>query len=247
MEYKSFSGAQIKASEDGTIEAIVSVFGNVDLAGEKILHGAFKNTLTKKLPKGVWMHDWTIPIAKTISAEEIAAGDSRLPDSLKDLGGLLIKGQFNLNTTRGKDAYEDLKFGTVDEFSIGYRVLDSDLINGVKELKEIELFEWSPVLVGANRATTMMSLKGFDEHVLTLDNEVKLLYDRILSRIDMREKEGRVLSSSNTNALSGYADDLIKIGKGIKELVVNAQPQKDIRREQLILKMKMKKLYKELT
>lgn len=244
MEYKTLR-SEIKATGEGMIEAIVSVFGNVDLAGEKILAGAFTKTLERKLPKGVWMHDWTIPVAKTIEAIELKSGDSRLPESLKDLGGLLIKGQFNLNTTRGKDAYEDLKFGTVDEFSIGYRVLDSDIVNGVKELKEIELFEWSPVLVGANRATTMMNLKKFDEHVSTMDTELKLLWERIVSRVEMREKEGRVLSGSNTLQLTSYADDLVKIGKGIKDLVIKSQPQKDIRLQQLKLKMKLKNYLKD--
>lgn len=240
MEYKNFR-SEIKADEAGTITAFVSVFNNVDLAQEKILAGAFTKSLTKKLPKGVWMHDWTQPIAKTISAEEIPAGDSRLPDDLKELGGLLITGQFNMNTQRGKEAYEDLKFGTVDEFSIGYEVKDSDIKDGVRELKEIELFEWSPVLVGANRATQMTGIKSFDEQFLRVDTLAGDLVNWAQSRIEMRQKAGRTFSATNTAALREYADTIVKHGKSILDLVEKSQPEKslDVRKAQIKLQLQL--------
>lgn len=234
------------ADAEGTIEAIVAVFGNVDLAGERILSGAFSKSLSVKLPKGIWMHNTELPVAKTIEARELEAGDALLPDHLKDLGGLYVKAQFNLNTQRGKDAYEDLKFGTVDEFSIGYQVLNSELKEGVRELTEIELYEWSPVLVAANRATSLLSMKKFDDHVTTLDSEVKQLFERICSRVEMREKAGRVLSLSNTTTLKEYAETCIKAGKAILDLVEKAQPEKqhELRAKQLLLQLKLKGLLK---
>ena len=69
--------------DEGIVEAYVSVFGNVDLAGEMVVHGAFTKSLQKKLPKGVYMHDWSRPVSTTIEAEEVPAGDSRLPEQIK--------------------------------------------------------------------------------------------------------------------------------------------------------------------
>lgn len=165
---KSFPIANVKALDEqqGIAEMIVSVFGNVDSANERVMPGFFTDSLKRKLPKGVWMHDWSQPVAKTIEAEELLPGDSRLPDSLRGNGGLYIKGQFNLNTQRGKDAFSDLTFGTVDEFSFGYEVEQSevDKKDGVRNLVKGEIFEWSPVLVGCNRETALLATKEQDKN-----------------------------------------------------------------------------------
>lgn len=130
------------------VEAYVSIFDNVDLGGDKIIKGAFAESLAKKLPKGVWMHDWTIPVSKTLEARE-------------DDKGLFIRMQFNAETQRGKDAYSDIKFGIIDEFSIGYRVLDHEYEDdGTRVLKKIKLYEYSPVLAGMNPDTEVLSVKS---------------------------------------------------------------------------------------
>jgi len=152
LEYKRFSALDFKVVDDekGIIEAYVSIFNNIDFGGDKIIPGAFSDSISRKLPKGVWSHNWDQPIAKTLEARE-------------DQKGLYIKGQFNLDTQRGKEAYSDLKFGTIDEFSIGFRVqeysyekIDDDEI---RVLKKIKLYEWSPVLAGMNPDTELVSVK----------------------------------------------------------------------------------------
>lgn len=133
--------------QKGVVEAYVSIFDNVDLVGDIILRGAFAESIAAKLPKGVWSHNWDLPIAKTLEARE-------------DEKGLYIKAQFNLDTQRGREAYSDLKFGTTDEFSIGFRVLDDEWReDGVRVIKKAKLYEWSPVLAGANPATELISIK----------------------------------------------------------------------------------------
>lgn len=163
MQRKSFPIRSLKVldSAQGVIEAVVSVFGVVDYAGERVLPGFFAESIRAKLPKGVWGHDWLSPVAKTLVAEEWLPGDSRLPQEIRQFGGLYVKGQFNLDTQRGHDAFSDLQFGAIDEFSIGYEVTeDRTAKGGVRELVKGTLFEWSPVLVGANPATSLISTKG---------------------------------------------------------------------------------------
>lgn len=162
---KSFSGVQFKAaaSDDGIVEAIVSVFGNVDSYNERVMPGAFAASIAEKLPKGVWMHDWMQPVAKTLEARELDPGDALLPEGIKNLGGLYVKAQFNLETQIGKESFSNIKAGIIDEFSIGYSVKKwaYDEETGVWDLIELGLYEWSPVLVGANRATALVSAKDF--------------------------------------------------------------------------------------
>jgi HK97 family phage prohead protease len=163
IERKSYPIANLKSDDEtGIIEAIVSVFNNVDSGKEIVRPGFFEKSIQRKLPKGVWAHDWKQPIAKTLEAKELRAGDPSLPDHLRELGGTYIKGQFNLDTQRGKEAYSDIKFGIVDEFSIGYAVLKDgkDKDTGARELIEGDWKEWSPVLVGMNDQTALISIKA---------------------------------------------------------------------------------------
>ena len=151
---------------EGTVEAVVSVTNIVDNVNDVIEPGAYNDTLQKRVPKGVWSHDTTIPVARTIAAIELEPGDDRLPSHLKavDAGGVLVKMQFNLNTTRGREAYEDIKFfGGEQEWSIGYSVPEggSEMKGetGVRHIKRLEWYEYSPVLFGAAPGTATVSVK----------------------------------------------------------------------------------------
>lgn len=180
MPRKTFSAAyKVLDEAKGEIQAIVSVFNNVDRAGERVLPGYFEKSLAAKLPKGVWMHDWTRPIAVTDDAKELLPGDPLLPERLKDLGGLYVKGRLNLDVQDGKDALSHLKFGSVDEFSFGYQNVKTayDEKTGVRDLIEGEIFEWSPVLIGCNSATALLSAK--DGRPLDPDDLLHLAADLV--------------------------------------------------------------------
>ena len=151
---------------EGTVEAVVSVTIIVDNVNDVIEPGAYIKTLGKRVPKGVWSHDTTIPVARTLSAVELMPGDERLPSHLQevDAGGVLVKMQFNLNTTRGREAYEDIKFfGHEQEWSIGYSVPEGEsemkAETGVRHIKSLEWYEYSPVLFGAAPGTKTVSVK----------------------------------------------------------------------------------------
>ena len=162
IQHKNLSVAQFKVVDktEGICEMIVSVFSNVDGANERIMPKAFVDSLATKLPKGVWAHDWTVPVAKTLEAKELLPGDPTLPEDIRALGGLYVKGQFNLDTQRGREAFSDLAFGSIDEFSIGYLVEKSNVArDGVRDLTKLRLYEWSPVLVGCNDQTSLIGTK----------------------------------------------------------------------------------------
>ena len=173
IEYKSVD-TQARTSEvtdlgNGMIEAIVSVTNVKDNVNDIILPGAFTKSLQKRTPKGVWHHSWTDPIAKTHEIKELMPGDPLLPDRLPDgkpwpsnAGALYVKMEFNLNTERGKTAYEDVKFfGDSQEWSIGYKVPEKKAVRrrGVREIQELELYEYSPVLFGAMPSARTATVK----------------------------------------------------------------------------------------
>ena len=169
------------SSADGIVEAIVSVTNVVDSVNDVIEPGAYKNTLRKRNPKGVWSHDTNIPVAKTLKVEELMPNDSRLPDDLRaqNAGALLVKMQFNLNTTRGRDAFYDVQFFAEEqEWSIGYSVPEgkasTDEKTGVRFIKQLELYEYSPVIFGAAPNTRTLSVK---DDVLEIEANEDALYD----------------------------------------------------------------------
>lgn len=163
IEYKSVE-TQARASEthdlgDGIIEAIVSITNMQDNVKDVILPGAYEKSLQDRTPKGVWHHSWTDPIAKTHEIKELRPGDPLLPDTLPDgspwpsnAGALYVKMEFNLNTDKGRNAYEDVRFfGDSQEWSIGYKVPEKKSYRkgGVRYIEALDLYEYSPVLFGA--------------------------------------------------------------------------------------------------
>lgn len=232
----------------GTIEAIASVFNNRDFAGEVVMPGAFKNSLAKRLPRFAWAHNWERIVGKTVEAIELLPGDPRLPQDLMSLGGLYVKGKFNLNTTDGKDAYEHLKAGDVNEFSIGYKVVrahrvteegnteDVDMFdmlfgfgkNSTLYLDELDLLEWSPVLAGMNERTALIGVKT-DGPIVDLIDQAAVACGILLTQTkvyaESRTKEGRTFSSANYAKLEGFAERLQEMSDELRGLLGSAAPK----------------------
>ena len=150
--------------DKGVVEVFVSVFGNVDSYGEIVDYGAFSAFLGEnfpRYPKIVWAHDWSQPIGKVLEWKEVPPGDSSLPESIRHLGGLWIKHNHVFEVQRAKESYALLKAGVITDYSFGYYVMhDSYDEDGFRHLKEIAIYEASPVLVGANPKTEVVDIKS---------------------------------------------------------------------------------------
>ena len=92
MKYNSFPLVSLKAAvgaPEGTFEAIVAVFNNVDRAGDKIMPGAFKDSLAEWEKKGrpipvIFSHQWEnldAHIGQVLEAKEV--GDSTVKGQLE--------------------------------------------------------------------------------------------------------------------------------------------------------------------
>lgn len=152
----------IEDEEKGIVTAFVSLTGVKDKVNDIIEPGAYGNTLKARMPKGIRNHDWKSVVSKPLEVKELLPGDAELPTELSDgspwptgAGALRVKAQFNLNSTAGRDAFEDAKFfDDQQEWSIGYNVPKTAGAShkdaaGVRHIKSLELYEYSMVLWGA--------------------------------------------------------------------------------------------------
>jgi HK97 family phage prohead protease len=169
MERKSFTVADFKADAKraGRFKALVAVFGNVDRGGDRIVKGAFTRSLEERgLPPIYHSHDWdTGPIGATIAARET-------DDGLEIEGDLYYE-----DDPLVKRIYRAMKDGVLREFSFAYDVIESVLVKGgegeeeVRELRDLDLFEVGPTLVGMNPATQLLAApKAWDAATATPGN-----------------------------------------------------------------------------
>lgn len=154
-----------KTEGEGIVIGYASTFGGVpDSYGDVIAPGAFAASLAlhkaaSTLPAMLWAHKQDQPIGKWTVMRE-------------DAHGLLAEGVVNLRTSGGRDAWEHLKAGSVDGFSIGYRIpaggeeLQQD---GSNLLKELDLYEVSIVVLPANREARVSALKSINSKAEVVD------------------------------------------------------------------------------
>lgn len=189
-ETKIFPGYVLKADEDtGIVEAYVSVMGIVDedMPPDMIENGAFTKTIQERGPAGtnkirvLHQHRWSEVIGKPLVIVE--HGRDQLPAELLErypnaTGGLFTRTQFILDVQRAREDFALYKAGAMDEWSIGFDTLDSDMDkddNSVafRRIKEVRMWEYSPVTWGANQATITTDVK--DKDVDDEDKDVLLV------------------------------------------------------------------------
>jgi len=159
---------EVKDDATGTVQAAFSVFNTIDSDGDVVKPSAFKDG--QEVPM-VWSHMWDNPVGKgTVKVSRKQA---------------TFDGHFFLDTQAGMEAYKTVKnMGSLQEWSFGFRVLEDEEgdFDGqrVRFLKGLELFEVSPVLVGANRETRTLAIKGAAPVIAISDPDAMLANARAM-------------------------------------------------------------------
>lgn len=178
MERKSIPFVATKIDEaKGIVEHIIAVMGNVDYGKDVIHLGAFTKTISERGLKVRVLDQHRADsvmraLGKPVELREI--GREELPQGIlaeypDATGALLAKTQFLMDTPEGEGAFKRIKQGAISEWSFGYDVIQSDFSkreNGkdkaitVRNLRELKLYEYSPVLFGMNPATQTLDAKA---------------------------------------------------------------------------------------
>lgn len=159
-----------------------------------------------------------------------------------------------LTTTLGDDTLIEYQEGVIDQHSIGFRYIDLELVtaddaswtkwlnsiinpkdaedNGYLFLvKEIELFEWSPVSFGANQLSPYLGLKSANKEAALL---------KINSRLDLLTKQLKSGRQSDyammdyeleTRQLKQLIEELFTAEPSIKDTLIKGRRKEDTHAE----------------
>ena len=203
MEYKSFN-FEVKSTDENMFEGYASVFRNVDSYGDVIEKGAFAKTIQERGSriKVLYQHDPFTPIGKAIHLEE-------------DNHGLYVKAKIS-QTDEGKKAMTLIRDGVIDQLSIGYTVVkdDYDTENGIRYLKELKLYEFSPVTFAANDQAVITGVKS--------DDLIPYIH-----RLNRELKAGKVLSDKNRTLVENAI-------KALQELLDAAEPSNNDQKKTVV-------------
>lgn len=208
-----FLGAPIQFEEKafgdaGSFEGYAAIFGNVDLGGDVIERGAFKQFAKNSEGKVVVLnqHNRRDPIGIAEVAE--------------DSKGLHFKGSLVLEVPSARSAYALMRAKALNGMSIGYDVLAGGAKiteGGIRQLKALKLWEISPVTFGMNPLAgiddvktvlcngTLPSLPQFEEFLREAGfsrTQAKAIAGGGLSQLLRREAGSNAVQQSVRDALA---------------------------------------------
>jgi hypothetical protein len=174
-------------SRFGVVEHAISVMGIIDSHEDRIEKGSYVKTISesgntvKLLDNHRWESATDIvgsPVRlreldkKTFKAEYPDAA-AKLETSFPEYTAVLVaESRYNLNTQKGRDIYELVVAGDINEYSVGIRLIlfkheevrtKAGVPRQIRSIQEVQLIEYSAVIKGANPATMNLGIEPPDE------------------------------------------------------------------------------------
>lgn len=146
-------------SELGLIKGYASVFNIEDEGGDIIKPGAYKNTLKEcKARIDAGKSVFLMPLLYQHDPGQPVGG---VYEAIEDDYGLLFKAQLLLTTPRGREVFELLKAGMINQFSIGYTVAPRGCCweKSTRIITEVALWEISAVTFAMNTEALLQDVK----------------------------------------------------------------------------------------
>lgn len=230
---------------EGKVEAVFSVFNEIDSDGDVIRPNSIKSGYGDKGVAMVWGHDWKDVIGRG--------------EIVQDNNKAVFKGQFIMDTERGRDAYNVVKaMGDLQQWSFGYEVVDSEkgmfqskdgeLEQEVRFLNDVKVWEVSPVLVGANQNTYTIGVKEFSKDDLS-NNDTDIDIDNTENGKDIEQSlvEGKTFADEVTELRTSLVA-LIDRTKDLTSLRLEKEKQLSKESSDLLveLQLDLEKAYGEL-
>ncbi len=165
---------------DGQFEGYAAIFGEPDTMNEVIEKGAFSKSLREGKTRPIlWYHDSRQPI-----------GVAELEEDSK---GLKVRGQLNLEVQNAREKHALMKQKAIQGLSFGFKTVKDLWQGAVRILKEVKIYEISPVTFQAHPAALISAVKDAEA-----DAEKKALKDELRIEIKKEIKEAMIESKPKT-------------------------------------------------
>lgn len=187
QETKSFKFEVKKLTAEGEFEGYAAVFDIIDLGGDMIERGAFKRTI--RANNGVFPMTWYHNVRDPIGGAKVK----------EDEHGLFVKGKLNLDVQSAKEKHALMKQEepgpVIKALSFGYDTIKQEFDESgkktVRRLKEIKLYEVSPVLFAMQPQAQITDVKmegkpSTENHVCQINDG-----DYIRYRSEKRKHDGK--------------------------------------------------------
>lgn len=175
-----------------------------DAYGDVVAKGAFERTIKEwaesgNVLPGLYGHRLDDPDFFVASATEMGEDDH----------GWWVKGEFDLDSPKGAQVYRLVKGRRLSQLSFAFDVRDEGRVEveGQKanELRDLKVYEFSFVPIGANQDTSVVAVKASVDHLkadLSADNvaalrEARDSIDSVLSSLDDEGEEGAPASDND--------------------------------------------------
>jgi HK97 family phage prohead protease len=198
---RPFEVKSVKA--DGTFEGYASVYGEIDSYRDVVVAGAFNKSLDNRYrAKGrnipmLWQHNMHMPI-----------GIYPISNIKEDDVGFYVRGECNMEVQQGQECHALMKQGALSGLSIGYTTeLDEwDEAGKTRILKEVDLWEISPVTFPAGDSARVVSVKSISG-LTTLSDCEQILRDAGFTKSETAAFVSRIKALA-TRSDSADADSL---------------------------------------
>ncbi|MGH2966321.1 MAG: HK97 family phage prohead protease [Solirubrobacterales bacterium] len=160
---KDIELVESKADDAGSFTALASVFGNVDAVGDRVMPGAFSETLRNWRASGR-----EIPVIFSHQKNDLSAYiGSADPNEVRETPrGLEVAGKLDVATNpTAKQVALLLKRGNLNGWSFAYTVPrggETIAEDGANELHRVDLKEVGPTLQGANAEARTLAIKSLE-------------------------------------------------------------------------------------
>lgn len=165
FEVKQIAEEETESGKYFMFEGYLSTFGNIDHGNDVIVRGAFRDSLSKRMPSLLWQHNMQEPIGVFTEAYE-------------DEKGLFVKGKLPVDDdfVRGR-VMPQMKVGSIKTMSIGYYIESMDDIDyddaGVRRIKKLHLLEGSLVTIPMNDRAQIFDMKTLAEQIKNMSQKEK--------------------------------------------------------------------------
>lgn len=150
IEYRKSQDIRAIGDKDEWIfEGYAVTWNSIDDYNSTFKKGSFKKTLTERGDKikVLWNHNTDEPIGRVIEIRE-------------DKTGLFVKCLLTEGVSRAHDVYKNLKAGVINTLSFGFTPIQkSHRKDGVLEIKEVKLYEVSPVTFESNETAIITDVR----------------------------------------------------------------------------------------